>query len=85
MTFKEMKAEEWLQGIEGDECVIITDREERKQAYIAGLIEEREQLEQAKNIIRELIKYVSDSKWYVQNGYVELQNKLVTRAKQFLN
>lgn len=36
MTFEERKAEEWLQGIEGDDCVIITDREERKQAYIAG-------------------------------------------------
>ena len=69
----EKEAEEWLQGIEGDDCVIIIDREEK------------EQLAQAKDIIRELIKYVSDSKWYVQNGYVELQNKLVTRAKQFLN
>lgn len=32
----EEKAEEYLQSIEGDDCVIITDREERKQAYIAG-------------------------------------------------
>lgn len=39
MTFEEKKAEEWLQSIEGDDCVIITDREERKQAYIAGFKE----------------------------------------------
>ena len=30
-------AEEYLQSIEGDDCVIITDREERKQAFLAGL------------------------------------------------
>lgn len=36
MTDEEM-AEEYLQGIEGDDCVIITDREERKQAFLAGL------------------------------------------------
>ena len=68
----EKEAEEWLQGIEGDDCVIITDREERKQAYVAGYKEalkmkvntttisdaplmEREQLEQAKEIIKFLI------------------------------
>lgn len=33
----EEMAEEYLQGIEGDDCVIITDREERKQAFLAGL------------------------------------------------
>lgn len=33
----EEKAEEYVQSIEGDDCVIITDREERKQAYLAGL------------------------------------------------
>ena len=33
----EEKAEEYLQSIEGDDCVIITDREERKQAFLAGL------------------------------------------------
>ncbi len=32
----EQKAEEYLQSIEGDDCVIITDREERKQAFIDG-------------------------------------------------
>ena len=36
MTDEEM-AEEYLQSIEGDDCVIITDREERKQAFLAGL------------------------------------------------
>ena len=36
MKLEEKKAEEWLQSIEGDDCVIITDREERRQAYIAG-------------------------------------------------
>ena len=36
MTDEEM-AEEYLQSIEGDDCVIITDREERKQAFFAGL------------------------------------------------
>lgn len=35
MTLEE-KAEEWLQSVEGDDCVVIIDREERKQAYIAG-------------------------------------------------
>jgi hypothetical protein len=29
-------AEEYVQGIEGDDCVILTDREERKQAFIDG-------------------------------------------------
>ena len=33
----EEMAEEYLQSIEGDDCVIITDREERKQAFLAGL------------------------------------------------
>ena len=33
---EEQKAEEYVQGIEGDECVILTDRAERKQAYIDG-------------------------------------------------
>ena len=33
----EEKAEEYVQSIEGDDCVIITDREERKQAFLAGL------------------------------------------------
>ena len=33
----EEMAEEYLQGIEGDDCVVITDREERKQAFLAGL------------------------------------------------
>ena len=32
----EQKAEEYIQEIEGDECVILTDREERKQAFIDG-------------------------------------------------
>ena len=32
----EEMAEEYLQSIEGDDCVIITDREERKQAFIDG-------------------------------------------------
>lgn len=84
MTFEEKKAEEWLQGIEGDDCVIITDREERKQAYVAGYREalkmkvnittisdaplmEKEQLEQAKEIIKRFVKwfdYISESeKW----------------------
>lgn len=36
-------AEEYLQSIEGDDCVIITDREERKQAFLAGLKEGRPQ------------------------------------------
>ena len=36
MTLEEKKAEEYLQSIEGDDCVIIKDREERKQAYIVG-------------------------------------------------
>lgn len=81
MTFEERKAEEWLQGIEGDDCVIITDREERKQAYVAGYREalkmkvnittisdaplmEREQLEQAKEILKRFVKwfdYISES------------------------
>ena len=33
---EEQKAEEYIQGIEGDDCVILTDRAERKQAFIAG-------------------------------------------------
>ncbi len=38
MKFEEEEmAEEYLQSIEGDDCVIITDREERKQAFLAGL------------------------------------------------
>ena len=35
MTLEE-KAEEYVQSIEGDDCVIIKDREERKEAYLAG-------------------------------------------------
>lgn len=42
------------------------------------------ELADAKEIIRELSKYVSDSKWYVQNGYVELQKELVAKAETFL-
>ena len=33
----EEMAEEYLQSIEGDDCVIITDRKERKEAFLAGL------------------------------------------------
>lgn len=40
----EEMAEEYLQSIEGDDCVIITDREERKQAFLAGLKAGRPQL-----------------------------------------
>ena len=39
----------------------------------------------AKEIIKELSKYVSDSKWYVQNGYVELKKELVAKAEAFIN
>ena len=38
----------------------------------------------AKEIITKLSKYVSDSKWYVQNGYVTLQKELVEKAEVFL-
>ena len=44
----------------------------------------QEENEKAKEIIRELSKYVSDSKWYVQNGYVKLQKELVAKAEAFL-
>lgn len=47
--------------------------------------ERLKQLTEAKKIIRELSKYVSDSKWYVQNGYVELQKELVAKAEVFIN
>ena len=36
MTKVEQKAEEYIQGIEGDDCVILKDRAERKKAYIDG-------------------------------------------------
>ena len=39
----EEMAEEYVQGIEGDDCVILTDRKERKQAFLAGLREGRPQ------------------------------------------
>ena len=42
------------------------------------------ELADAKKIIIDLSKYVSDSKWYVQNGYVELQKELVAKAETFL-
>ena len=42
------------------------------------------QLEQAKEIIKDLSKYVNDCKWYVQNGYDKLQKELVAKAEQFL-
>ena len=50
----EEMAEEYLQGIEGDDCVIITDREERKQAFLAGLKAGRQPIGEAVEIIREL-------------------------------
>ena len=46
--------------------------------------ERKEQLDKAKEIIRELSKYVSDSKWYIQHGFVELQKELVVKAEVFL-
>ena len=57
---EEEKAEEYLQSIEGDDCVIITDREERKQAYLAGLHEGQTQLVEAKGYITSLLKLVND-------------------------
>lgn len=42
------------------------------------------QIEQAKEIIKDLSKYVNDCKWYVQNGYGKLQKELVAKAEQFL-
>ena len=44
----------------------------------------QEQNTKAKEIIRELTKYVSDSKWYVQKGYTELQKELVANAEALL-
>ena len=43
-----------------------------------------EQLTEAKEIIRELSKYLSDSKWYSQNDQIKIQSKLVAKAEVFL-
>lgn len=58
MTDEEM-AEEYLQSIEGDDCVIIKDREERKEAFLAGLKAGRPQwhdLEENPNDLPEELK-----------------------------
>ena len=55
MTEEEM-AEEYVQSIEGDDCVIITDREERKQAFLAGLHEGQKENDRLAKHILELQK-----------------------------
>ena len=60
----------------------LQDKLEEEQRKNNGL---SDNLTEAKKIIRELSKYVSDSKWYVQNGYVELQKELVAKAEAFIN
>lgn len=70
LTDEEM-AEEYLQSIEGDDCVIITDREERKQAFLAGLKAGRPQwhdLRKDKNDLPEEYKIVL---CYYVRGYHE--------------
>ena len=58
----EEMAEEYLQSIEGDDCVIITDREERKQAFLVGLKAGRqdEQLTKAKELLKEAQGYIEN-------------------------
>lgn len=57
----EEMAEEYLQSIEGDDCVIITDREERKQAFLAGLKAGR-QNEKVKYTLKKIIETVQNDR-----------------------
>lgn len=61
MTDEEM-AEEYLQSIEGDDCVIITDREERKQAFLAGLKAKEKQTERVKYTLNKIIDTVCNDR-----------------------
>lgn len=56
MTVKQ-KAEEYLQSIEGDDCVIITDRKERKQAFIDGYKECEKEKEECQKFIWESVGF----------------------------
>lgn len=86
MTDEEM-TEEYVQSIEGDDCVIITDREERKQAFLAGLKAARPQwhyLEDGKfpeNYKRVLITVLDDEgKRVVVSGM--FVTKIINRHKK---
>ena len=53
--------------------------------YRKATKELQEDNEEAKKIIRELSKYLIDSKWYSQNDQIRIQSKLVAKAEAFLN
>ena len=88
MTLEEKKAEEYLQSIEGDDCVIIKDREERKQAYIVGYHDAEEHY---MNVIDKQHKLVDESKkkrielLKEAQGYIEnIDDVLYDEIEQFL-
>ena len=80
----EEMAEEYLQSIEGDDCVIITDREERKQAFLAGLKAGRQddQLTKATEIIKVLIALHYNP--IVNKDDLKKQDKILEQAEQFI-
>ena len=53
----EEMAEEYLQSIEGDDCVIITDRKERKQSFIDGYKECEKEHKECQDFIWESVGF----------------------------